>query len=140
MGVDPVPEKGGHPSLGWAKETHRSLPRDLARETGGKGGCARSVGPRTVTTSSRGRVRVVRNPLNVMARLTEVVGGNGTSGGVRCARPGVSGPDCNHGWNGVLGISNRKSKPGNGLRGWKICRLGSLVIFGLSRVGWLPEY
>ncbi|PKI68498.1 hypothetical protein CRG98_011094 [Punica granatum] len=41
-------------------------------------GCARFVGPRTVTTSSLGRVRVVRNPLDVMARLTEVVGRNGT--------------------------------------------------------------
>ncbi|PKI69969.1 hypothetical protein CRG98_009638, partial [Punica granatum] len=43
------------------------------------GGCARLIGPRTVTTSSRERVRVVRNPLNVMARLSEVVGRNGTS-------------------------------------------------------------
>ncbi|PKI37168.1 hypothetical protein CRG98_042442 [Punica granatum] len=69
-----------------------------------------------MTTSSRGRVRVVRNPLNVMARLAEVVGGNGTRGKLRCARLGVSGPECSHGWNGVLETSNRKSKTGNGLR------------------------
>ncbi|PKI64511.1 hypothetical protein CRG98_015074 [Punica granatum] len=49
-------------------------------------------------------------------------------------------PDYVFGWNGMLGTSNRKSKPGNGLRGWKICRLGNLVIFGLSQVGWPPEY
>ncbi|PKI61338.1 hypothetical protein CRG98_018273 [Punica granatum] len=48
------------------------------REKQMNGGCARLIGPRTVTTSSRGRVRVVRNPLNVMARLAEVVGENGT--------------------------------------------------------------
>ncbi|OWM68700.1 hypothetical protein CDL15_Pgr020640 [Punica granatum] len=48
------------------------------REKRVNGGCARLIGPRTVTTSSRGRVRVVRNPLNVMARLAEVVGRNGT--------------------------------------------------------------
>ncbi|OWM75267.1 hypothetical protein CDL15_Pgr023788 [Punica granatum] len=52
-------------------------------------GCARLIGPRTVTTSSRGRVRVVRNPLNVMARLAEVVGRNGTWL-ARCARLGRS--------------------------------------------------
>ncbi|PKI78551.1 hypothetical protein CRG98_001058 [Punica granatum] len=57
-----------------------------------------------------------------------------------CATRGVSGPECSCGWNGVLGTSNRKSKPENGLGGWEICRLGSLMIFGLSRVGWLPEY
>ncbi|OWM84381.1 hypothetical protein CDL15_Pgr017485 [Punica granatum] len=50
------------------------------------GGCARLVGPRTVTTSSRGRVRVVRNPLNVMARLAKVVGRNGTRRGPACTR------------------------------------------------------
>ncbi|PKI49593.1 hypothetical protein CRG98_030016 [Punica granatum] len=50
-------------------------------------------------------------------------------------RTGFSGPDSPHGWNVRLEASNRKSKPGNGLRGWKICRLGSLVVFGLSRVG-----
>ncbi|PKI73399.1 hypothetical protein CRG98_006169 [Punica granatum] len=104
------------------------------------GGCARLIGPRTVTTSSRERMRVVRNPLNMMARLAEVVGGNGTSEGLRCARLGISGPDCVCGWNGALGTSNRKFKPGNGLRGWEIGRLGSLMIFGLSRVGWLSEY
>ncbi|PKI76454.1 hypothetical protein CRG98_003153 [Punica granatum] len=49
-------------------------------------------------------------------------------------------PDSSHDQNSVLEASNRKSKPGNGLRGWKICRLGSLVTFGLSRVGWSPEY
>ncbi|PKI50349.1 hypothetical protein CRG98_029258 [Punica granatum] len=48
-------------------------------------GCARLVGPRTVATSSRMRMRVVRNPLNVMARLAEVVGRNGTSKGSVCA-------------------------------------------------------
>ncbi|OWM82870.1 hypothetical protein CDL15_Pgr020316 [Punica granatum] len=45
-------------------------------------GCARLIGPRTVTTSSRGRVRVVRNPLNVMARLGKVVERNGTRRGL----------------------------------------------------------
>ncbi|PKI63836.1 hypothetical protein CRG98_015820 [Punica granatum] len=49
-------------------------------------------------------------------------------------------PDSLHGWNVMLKASNRKSKPGNGLRGWEICRLGSLRMFGLSRVGWLSEY
>ncbi|PKI37167.1 hypothetical protein CRG98_042441 [Punica granatum] len=48
------------------------------REKRVNGGCARLIGPRTVTASSRGRVRVVRNPLNVMARLAEVVEENGT--------------------------------------------------------------
>ncbi|PKI32046.1 hypothetical protein CRG98_047563, partial [Punica granatum] len=52
---------------------------------GGNEGCARLVGPRTVTTSSRRRVRVVRNPLNVRARLAEVVGRNGMSEGSVCA-------------------------------------------------------
>ncbi|OWM82734.1 hypothetical protein CDL15_Pgr024884 [Punica granatum] len=103
-------------------------------------GCARLIGPRIVTTSSRGRVRVVRNPWNVMARLAEVVGRNGTSEGLVCAARGVSGPDHSYGWNVMLGISNGKSKARNGLRGWEICRLGCLMIFGLSRVGWLPEY
>ncbi|PKI58317.1 hypothetical protein CRG98_021294 [Punica granatum] len=55
--------------------------RNPVREKRVNDGCARLAGPRTVTTSSRGRVRVVRNPWNVMARLAEVVGGNGTSGG-----------------------------------------------------------
>ncbi|OWM77049.1 hypothetical protein CDL15_Pgr019848 [Punica granatum] len=50
------------------------------------GGCARLIGPRTVTTSSRERVRVVRNPLNMMARLAKVVGRNGTRRGPVCAR------------------------------------------------------
>ncbi|PKI73017.1 hypothetical protein CRG98_006592 [Punica granatum] len=45
---------------------------------------SRLIGPRTVTTSSRGRVRVVRNPLNVVARLAKVVGRNGTSEGSVC--------------------------------------------------------
>ncbi|PKI73041.1 hypothetical protein CRG98_006536 [Punica granatum] len=44
------------------------------------GGCARWYGSRTVATSSRGRVEVVRDPLNVMARLAEVVRENGTRG------------------------------------------------------------
>ncbi|PKI44056.1 hypothetical protein CRG98_035558, partial [Punica granatum] len=69
-----------------------SLGADLGvreRRIGGKGSYARSVGPRTVTTSSRGRVRVVRNPLNVMARLAEVVGRNGTWL-ARCVRLGGS--------------------------------------------------
>ncbi|PKI46209.1 hypothetical protein CRG98_033398 [Punica granatum] len=35
-----------------------------------------------MTTSSRARVRVVRNPWNVMARLAEVVGRNGTCLGI----------------------------------------------------------
>ncbi|PKI68250.1 hypothetical protein CRG98_011330, partial [Punica granatum] len=47
--------------------------RNPVREKRVNDGCARLVGPRTVTTSSPGRVRVVRNPLNVMARLAEVV-------------------------------------------------------------------
>ncbi|PKI59641.1 hypothetical protein CRG98_019978 [Punica granatum] len=72
---------------------HASSGHGTVQETGGKGSCARSVGPRIVTTSSREGVRVVRNPWNVMARLAEVVGGNGTRGGLRCARLGVSGPD-----------------------------------------------
>ncbi|PKI75186.1 hypothetical protein CRG98_004410 [Punica granatum] len=38
-------------------------------------------GSRTVTASSRGRGRVVRNPSNVTARLAEVEGGNGTHEG-----------------------------------------------------------
>ncbi|OWM70395.1 hypothetical protein CDL15_Pgr008684 [Punica granatum] len=50
------------------------------------GGCARLIGPRTVTTSSRGRVRVVRNPWNGMARLGKVVRGIGTSLESGCAR------------------------------------------------------
>ncbi|OWM76835.1 hypothetical protein CDL15_Pgr016482 [Punica granatum] len=57
------------------------------------GGCARLIGPRTVTTSSRERVRVVRNPWNVMARLAEVVGGNGTSGGSVCTARGSRDPN-----------------------------------------------
>ncbi|OWM66497.1 hypothetical protein CDL15_Pgr013714 [Punica granatum] len=68
------------------------------REKRVNGGCARLIGPRTVTTSSRGRVRVVRNPLDVMARLAE----------------------------------NRKSKPGNGLRGWEICGIGKFDDFWLK--------
>ncbi|PKI66958.1 hypothetical protein CRG98_012623 [Punica granatum] len=48
----------------------------------------------------------------------------------------VSGPDSFNGWNVMLQASNRKSKPGNGLRGWEICKLGSLEMFGLSRIGW----
>ncbi|OWM91591.1 hypothetical protein CDL15_Pgr022340 [Punica granatum] len=55
-------------------------------------GCARLIGPRTVTTSSRGRVRVVRNPWNVMARLAEVVGRNGTSEGSVCTARGSRDP------------------------------------------------
>ncbi|OWM87031.1 hypothetical protein CDL15_Pgr006195 [Punica granatum] len=52
----------------------------------------------------------------------------------------VSGPNSSCGQNAMMEASNRKTKPGNGLKGWEICRLGSLMIFGLSRVGWLPEY
>ncbi|PKI33300.1 hypothetical protein CRG98_046309 [Punica granatum] len=65
------------------------LLRGRSRRIRGKGSCARSVGPRTVTTYSRGRVRIVRNPLNVMARLAEVVGRNGMWL-ARCARLGGS--------------------------------------------------
>ncbi|PKI39656.1 hypothetical protein CRG98_039953 [Punica granatum] len=75
-----------------------------------------------------------------MARLSEVVGRNGTHGGVRCTWVTPRRPDSSCDQNSMLEASNGKSKPGNGLRGWKICRLGSLMIFGLSRVGWLPEY
>ncbi|PKI48247.1 hypothetical protein CRG98_031362 [Punica granatum] len=53
----------------------------------------------------------------------------------RCAAREISGPECSHGWNTMMESSNGESKPGNGLRGWRMCRLGSLVIFGLSRVG-----
>ncbi|PKI34042.1 hypothetical protein CRG98_040617 [Punica granatum] len=53
--------------------------RNPVREKRMNDGCARLIGPQTVITSSRGRVRVVRNPWNVMARLAEVVGRNGTS-------------------------------------------------------------
>ncbi|OWM77012.1 hypothetical protein CDL15_Pgr010100 [Punica granatum] len=53
---------------------------DPEREERANDGCARLIDPRTVTTSSRGRVRVVRSPLNVMARLAKVVRGNGTRG------------------------------------------------------------
>ncbi|OWM87087.1 hypothetical protein CDL15_Pgr008283 [Punica granatum] len=55
-------------------------------------GCARLIGPRIVTTSSRGRVRVVRNPFDVMARLAEVVGRNGTSEGPVCTARGSRDP------------------------------------------------
>ncbi|PKI60970.1 hypothetical protein CRG98_018646 [Punica granatum] len=93
-----------------------------------------------MTTSSRGRVRVVRNPLNVMARLGKVVGGNGTSLRHGCTRLASLGPDSSYGQNTMMEASNGKTKPGNGLRGWEICRLGSLVIFGFSRAERLPEY
>ncbi|OWM82694.1 hypothetical protein CDL15_Pgr024846 [Punica granatum] len=56
------------------------------------GGCARLIGPRIVTTSSRERVRVVRNPWNVTARLVEVVGRNGTSEGSVCTAKGSRDP------------------------------------------------
>ncbi|PKI52282.1 hypothetical protein CRG98_027324 [Punica granatum] len=52
--------------------------RNPVREKWMNDGCARLIGPRTVTTSSRGRVRVVKDPWNMMARLAEVVGRNGT--------------------------------------------------------------
>ncbi|PKI34663.1 hypothetical protein CRG98_044946 [Punica granatum] len=52
----------------------RNGARKPVSENGQNGGRARLVGPRIVTTSSRERVRVVRNPLNVMARLSDVVG------------------------------------------------------------------
>ncbi|OWM82752.1 hypothetical protein CDL15_Pgr008633 [Punica granatum] len=55
-------------------------------------GCARLIGSRTVTTSSRGRVRVARNPLNMMARLAEAVGRNGTSEGSMCTARGPRDP------------------------------------------------
>ncbi|PKI40403.1 hypothetical protein CRG98_039207 [Punica granatum] len=84
--LDPPWVAGGKESGKWpweSRDSDRWLrvrdPRVGSRGSPGKNGdCARLVGPRTVTTSSRGRVRVVRNPLNVMARLAEVVGGNGT--------------------------------------------------------------
>ncbi|PKI53552.1 hypothetical protein CRG98_026053 [Punica granatum] len=56
-------------------------PRELSATPLKGSRCARWYGSRTVTTSSRGRVRVMRDPLNVMARLAKVVGGNGTCGG-----------------------------------------------------------
>ncbi|OWM77046.1 hypothetical protein CDL15_Pgr019845 [Punica granatum] len=62
-------------------------------------GYARLIGPRTVTTSSRERVRVVRNPWNVMARLAEVMGGNGTWMRSGAHDYGVPGLDSPHGWN-----------------------------------------
>ncbi|PKI71439.1 hypothetical protein CRG98_008176 [Punica granatum] len=43
-------------------------------------GCARVEDSRTVTTSSRESMRVVRDPSNAMARLAEVASGNGTLG------------------------------------------------------------
>ncbi|PKI53390.1 hypothetical protein CRG98_026230 [Punica granatum] len=55
-------------------------------------GCARLIGPRTVTNSSRGRVRVVRNPLNVMAQLADVVRRNGASRGSVCTARGSRDP------------------------------------------------
>ncbi|OWM90781.1 hypothetical protein CDL15_Pgr002704 [Punica granatum] len=55
-------------------------------------GCTRLIGPQTVTISSRGRVRVLRNPLNVMARLAEVVGRNGLSEGPMCTARGSRDP------------------------------------------------
>ncbi|PKI47269.1 hypothetical protein CRG98_032340 [Punica granatum] len=60
--------------------------RNPIKGKGWNGGCARWIGPRTVTTSSRGRVRVVRNPLNMMARLAKVVERNGTRRGPACTR------------------------------------------------------
>ncbi|PKI59633.1 hypothetical protein CRG98_019970 [Punica granatum] len=75
-----------------------------------------------------------------MARLAEVVGRNGTSEGSVCTARGSRDPIALCGWNVMLGTSNGKSKPRNGLKGWEICRLGCLMIFGLSQVGWLPEY
>ncbi|PKI35437.1 hypothetical protein CRG98_044172, partial [Punica granatum] len=88
---------------------------------------ARWIGPRIVTTSSRERVRVVRSPLNVMARLSKVVGRNGTRGVAQRARISSRRPDSSHGQNSMLKALNWKSKSGNGFRGWKICGLGSGV-------------
>ncbi|PKI44333.1 hypothetical protein CRG98_035274 [Punica granatum] len=83
------------------------------------GGCARLIGPRTVTTSSRGRVRVVRNPLDVMARLREVVGGNGTSLRRGCTRLASLGPDPSYGQNTRMEASNEKLSPEMDLGGGK---------------------
>ncbi|PKI42423.1 hypothetical protein CRG98_037189 [Punica granatum] len=66
--------------------------RNSVREKRMNDSCARLTGPRTVTTSSRGRVRVVRNPWNMMARLAEVVGRNGTSEGSVCTARGSRDP------------------------------------------------
>ncbi|PKI71770.1 hypothetical protein CRG98_007836 [Punica granatum] len=76
------------------------------REKRMDGGCARLIGPRIVTTNSRGRARVVRNPWNVMARLAEVVGRSGTSEGSMCAARGISRPECSHGWNEAREFGN----------------------------------
>ncbi|PKI48746.1 hypothetical protein CRG98_030860 [Punica granatum] len=65
---------------------------DPEREERANDGCARLIDPRTVTTSSRGRVRVVRSPLNVMARLAKVAREFGDfwlkSGRVVAGKPG----------------------------------------------------
>ncbi|OWM75365.1 hypothetical protein CDL15_Pgr021081 [Punica granatum] len=70
-----------------------------------------------MTTSSLGRVRVVRNPLNMMARLAKVVEGNGTSRRLSALGDPALGPDGLHERNMGLAASNRKTKLGNGLRG-----------------------
>ncbi|PKI48267.1 hypothetical protein CRG98_031341, partial [Punica granatum] len=70
------------------------------------GGCARLIGPQIVTTSSRVRVRVVRNPLNVVARLGKVVGGNGTSLRRGCTRLASLGPDPSYCQNTMMEASN----------------------------------
>ncbi|PKI47862.1 hypothetical protein CRG98_031736 [Punica granatum] len=87
--------------------------RNPVKEKWMNDGCARLIGPRTVTTSSRGRMRVVRNPWNVMARLAEVVGRNDTSEG--------------------------SDAPGYGF-GTRLFAWAERDDFGLSRVGWSPEY
>ncbi|PKI41504.1 hypothetical protein CRG98_038106 [Punica granatum] len=70
-----VGDPGGSAAAAVSGKWVRTLAPATARcETSG---CARWIGSRIVTTSSRGRVRVVRNPLNVMARLAEVVEQNG---------------------------------------------------------------
>ncbi|OWM78107.1 hypothetical protein CDL15_Pgr006213 [Punica granatum] len=42
---------------------------------------------------------------------------------VRCIGWLVQGPDVAYGWNPEIEASNGESKPGNGLRRWKACRI-----------------
>ncbi|PKI58417.1 hypothetical protein CRG98_021175 [Punica granatum] len=72
--------------LGWtsravgARKTASVAAReDQARHASSDHGCARLHSSWTVTTSSRGRVGVKRDPSNVMARLAKVAGRKSTS-------------------------------------------------------------